>query len=248
MKDNQPHEEHAEAEKKSSQDRLQPPIPDEPKAANPSSGPNHETERVHAQQIEPETILPQPASLPPNPTKDRLENANQRKSHVAHPSTEKKSYALFDFVLIGFGIAIALAIGLLGAGTEYALARRLSDYQWVGGLVGGFVSACGGMVASVFFLNLLSKFLFNRDTDRWKRNKEYPQTWHALLLLIFAIIEPSALIVVVTLGAIGGGIGYGASMNLGEAWTVIVIALAIPITAGAIALLLIYDFADGGTI
>jgi hypothetical protein len=175
------------------------------------------------------------------------QSESQPEMLTAHWSAEKRSYTLFDFVLVLFGLIIAIAFGLLGAGIEYGLMSWLTDYQWIAGFSGGIVAACGGMLASTFFISVVSKFLYNRDTDRWKRTKEYPKSWHAVLLVILAIIEPSVMFVVAILAAVGGGIGYGASMNLARPWTAMAIGTAIPIAAGTVALVLIYDFADGGS-
>lgn len=252
MNDNEPKDDFIEAETVNTpSDGQSPPSLPERSASEkePVALPSHEIEVVDVEQVEMMPVLLHPESLrAAQPTEKLAGTDRQPEILAAHPSAVKKKYALFDFVLIGFGLVIAAAIGSLGAGIEHVVTGWFPEYQWIGGFVGGCVSACGGMIASVFFLNALSKFLYNRDTDRWKRNKEYPKTWHAVLLLIFAIIEPSALIVVMTLGAIGGGIGYWASMNLTQLWTAVVIAVAIPIAAGAIALLLIYDFADGGSV
>lgn len=162
-------------------------------------------------------------------------------------SFEKKTYGPIDFVFVGIGLMIAISVGFWGASVESGLTNSLPMYPWVGGFAGGFVAACGGMLAAVFFLNIVSKFLFNHNAGRWQQRKEYPLTWHAALLLVFAIIEPASLIVVVTLGAIGGGVGYGATMNLAGPWQTCIFAGVIPVLTGIIALFLVYDFADGGT-
>lgn len=181
------------------------------------------------------TGVPVSADLPPDAI---------QKDAGARP---RKPYAKFDFVLMAIGLAIAFAIGSVGAGVEIGISSWTSNWYWISGFVGGSISALGGILAAVFFLNVVSTFLYNRNTDRWQQNKEYPKTWHAFLLLIFAIIEPSAILVVLILGAIGGGIGYGAAMNLAGPWSAIAFTFAIPAIACAVALWLIYDFADGVT-
>jgi hypothetical protein len=170
---------------------------------------------------------------------------NQREMLTSHRTAGKKSYSLLDFFLVLSGLVIWIAIGSLAAGMEYFLSGWLTDYRWIAGFSAGLVSAIGGIVASAFFINVLSKYLFNRDSDRWKREMEYPRTWQALLILVFSFLSLEALFVIAILGAVGGGIGIFASAALTAPATGIAIGVAPPIIAGGLALFLIYEMAAG---
>lgn len=187
-----------------------------------------------------------PDPNPPSPNPDVLVNPSLPPEVLTgHRTGEKRPYTLFDFALAAFGVFIILGFGGFAAAIEYFGAKWIPGYQWTFGFTAGAVSTIGGLLGGVFFMNIVSKSLYNSDENRWKRNKDYPGSLQVILMMIVVTwFEPVALLFAFALAAVGGWAG-GSMTGFSDQLTVsLLIGLAIPIAASTITNVFIYAYVE----